>query len=149
MYRHPIATLATLAVLLGSAAAQAEIYRWVDAQGRVHYTQTPPPGSQAQSVRGAPPPSAAPGVDGLKRYAESADKAASDAAKKSAEDKTKRDDKAGRCAHAQAQMQTMNTYPSGRMVEKDGDGNATRMTTERYDELRKQTQAEIDKHCTP
>jgi glutaredoxin len=35
-----VATLA-IAVAWGDAAAQA--YRWVDDQGRVHYTQTPPP----------------------------------------------------------------------------------------------------------
>ena len=30
-----------LAVLCGGAAAQ--MYRWVDKDGRTHYTQTPPP----------------------------------------------------------------------------------------------------------
>jgi S1-C subfamily serine protease len=37
--------LALLALLATPAAAQ-KIYRWVDAQGRVQFTQTPPPGEQ-------------------------------------------------------------------------------------------------------
>ena len=40
-----------LAALLGAAfAAQAQLYRWTDAQGRVHVTDTPPPPS-AKNVR--------------------------------------------------------------------------------------------------
>lgn len=34
---------ATLAAAIASDAATAQAYRWVDDQGRVHYTQTPPP----------------------------------------------------------------------------------------------------------
>jgi glutaredoxin len=40
-----------LAALLGATfAAQAQLYRWTDAQGRVHVTDTPPPPS-AKNVR--------------------------------------------------------------------------------------------------
>ena len=40
-----------LAVLLAVAApAQAKLYKWVDAQGRVHYTDTPPPQSSTHAV---------------------------------------------------------------------------------------------------
>lgn len=40
-----------LAALLGAAfATQAQLYRWTDAQGRVHVTDTPPPPS-AKNVR--------------------------------------------------------------------------------------------------
>ena len=34
---------ATLAGAIACGVATAQTYRWVDAQGRVHYTQTPPP----------------------------------------------------------------------------------------------------------
>lgn len=40
-----------LAVLLVTALpAQAKLYKWVDAQGRVHYTDTPPPQSSTHAV---------------------------------------------------------------------------------------------------
>lgn len=43
-----------LAALLGMAfSAQAQLYRWTDAQGRVHVTDTPPPPS-AKNVRSRP-----------------------------------------------------------------------------------------------
>ena len=40
-----------LAVLLVTALpAQAKLYKWVDAQGRVHYTDTPPPQTSTHAV---------------------------------------------------------------------------------------------------
>lgn len=50
-----------IAIAAGSALAQQ--YRWTDQQGRVHYTDTPPPPS-AKDVRkkGAPPPAGTPVV---------------------------------------------------------------------------------------
>lgn len=38
-----MASSALLALLLAAGSAQAAMYRWVDANGRVHYTDTPPP----------------------------------------------------------------------------------------------------------
>ncbi len=32
-----------LSLLLAMASAQAQLYKWTDAQGKVHYTDTPPP----------------------------------------------------------------------------------------------------------
>ena len=66
-----LAVLAVLAppgllVLSGTAVAQTKTtYRWVDAQGVVHYSDTPQPGAQviqlpsAQTYRAPPPPAAA------------------------------------------------------------------------------------------
>lgn len=47
--RHPARVLVVFGVLLAllsMPAAAQKIYRWVDAQGRVQFTQTPPPGEQ-------------------------------------------------------------------------------------------------------
>lgn len=35
---------------LAAAASAAQLYRWVDEQGNVHYTQQPPPGKGAKKV---------------------------------------------------------------------------------------------------
>lgn len=43
--------LAAAAALLCSTAVAAQAYRWVDKDGKVHYTQTPPPPAQATSVQ--------------------------------------------------------------------------------------------------
>ncbi|MEI6300661.1 MAG: glutaredoxin family protein [Betaproteobacteria bacterium] len=39
-----------LVLLLACASASAQMYRWVDQNGKVHYTDTPPPPSAAKSV---------------------------------------------------------------------------------------------------
>jgi glutaredoxin len=41
---------AAVVLALASAAAIAQTYRWVDKDGRVHYTDTPPPPSAARQV---------------------------------------------------------------------------------------------------
>lgn len=40
--------LLLLSLLLASAPATAEIVKWVDSQGKVHYGDQPPPGAKAQ-----------------------------------------------------------------------------------------------------
>ncbi len=52
-----------LIVLLAAAPASAAMYKWVDSQGRVHFSDKPPPGAKARAerlnVRGAEPAPAA------------------------------------------------------------------------------------------
>ena len=52
-----LATPLFLLVTLLAGGAQAEIYKWVDANGNVHYSDSPPPGDSAQQVQLAPQPS--------------------------------------------------------------------------------------------
>lgn len=51
---------AVAVALLAAGAANAQLYRWTDPSGRVHFTDTPPPpnASNVQKKRLAPPPSA-------------------------------------------------------------------------------------------
>jgi hypothetical protein len=50
-----------IATLLLQAPVFAQIYKWTDDSGEVHYTQTPPPGGVAtQKIEGAPPPAESP-----------------------------------------------------------------------------------------
>jgi len=65
MQRHVSSRLALLGLLLAGAAVAQTIttYRWVDAQGVVHYSDTPTPGAQVIQLHSAQtyraPPSAA------------------------------------------------------------------------------------------
>ncbi len=43
--------LAVLLLAAATAAAQQTLYRWVDKEGRVHYTDTPPPAEAQQQER--------------------------------------------------------------------------------------------------
>src|SRR5579862_6160858 len=53
--RTPLArALAALCLLsAGAVATAATLYRWVDAQGVVHYSDTPQPGAETLNVPGA------------------------------------------------------------------------------------------------
>jgi Domain of unknown function (DUF4124) len=54
-----------------AAVASAQLYRWVDKDGRVHYTATPPPaGTQSRTLSA---PTAAPAADAPPAEAESKD----------------------------------------------------------------------------
>lgn len=69
---HALLAAFVPAALLALAApgAQAQMYRWVDDQGRVRYTDTPPPASAKDGRKLAPQtgagPAAAPGSAGAK-----------------------------------------------------------------------------------
>lgn len=45
------ARLALLLAFIASAPAVADVYKWTDAQGRVHYSDSTPPDAKAQQVR--------------------------------------------------------------------------------------------------
>ena len=51
-----MAVVALLALLAPLAAPGAEIYRWVDDEGGVHYSQQPPGDREAERVKGARAP---------------------------------------------------------------------------------------------
>ncbi|THF66436.1 DUF4124 domain-containing protein [Pseudothauera nasutitermitis] len=56
------ALLGALLALVFATAAQAQIYTWKDRDGRVHYSDTPPPAGEVKTMgparRTAPPPAA-------------------------------------------------------------------------------------------
>jgi hypothetical protein len=52
--------LLTTILLGGATLLHAELYRWVDAEGRVHYTDTPPPANARKSEELQRPRRAAP-----------------------------------------------------------------------------------------
>lgn len=53
--------IALLVMLSLPFAAAAEMYRWVDSQGKVHYSDSPPPaGAKSSKTIDTPPPAAPP-----------------------------------------------------------------------------------------
>ena len=54
-----------LALLLAAGSALAQMYRWVDADGKVRYGDTPPPGAKTSSIK-APSGGAAPAAAAAK-----------------------------------------------------------------------------------
>lgn len=50
-----------LAMALAASSASAQMYKWVDKDGKVHYGNTPPPGSKTSAVKAPAAAAAAPG----------------------------------------------------------------------------------------
>ena len=50
MLRTPLLGLGVLLLCAAPVHAADKYYKWVDAQGTTHYTQTPPPASKARKV---------------------------------------------------------------------------------------------------
>ncbi len=49
--KAPFTSLVSIFLLLAMATASAEIYRWVDSAGRVHFTDNPPETAKTQTVK--------------------------------------------------------------------------------------------------
>lgn len=75
--RHLVVARAAMACVaaLCMPAAQAQVYKWVDAQGRTHYTATPPPTASSKgsalriktpTLSGQPPAKPASAADAFK-----------------------------------------------------------------------------------
>lgn len=130
-----------------AVAVAAPMYRWVDKNGVVQYTQTPPPGMQAETVRPAPPPS--PGSGSLKKYSDDYNKAQAESAKKQGEAAALQEKRDAECKKAQAALEKMESVPLRRQVEQDDSGTVTRMTAEKQAELLAEARESVSKNCTP
>lgn len=125
-------SLSCLLLCLPLLASAGPMYRWVDENGRVHYTQTPPPKREFKEVAPAPPPSANPGMEAIKSYNEGASKTRSEAEKKQAETAKAQAEKSGRCQKATEYIQFLEGRPPVRIGKKNADGSISRMSEEDY-----------------
>ena len=101
--KSPIQLFSALAILLATATVCAQVYKWVDKDGKVQYSDTPPPASvtksEAKKVDTTPPVSAgAAPAKSLQERAKDFDKRREDAA-----EKAKKDEEAQKAADADAE----------------------------------------------
>lgn len=138
-----------LLFLLAPLAAQAQIYRWTDASGTVHYGQSPPPGGDYKRMRRYE--DAATGRSGIGGTSKGAASYLSQAAKADSADEQARRaavqakaERAERCAKAREKIAELEQKTAHRILVKGADGETSRMTDEQYDKLigdaRKQAQ---------
>jgi len=106
--RHALVALALCAVALPAAAT---LYKWTDANGRVVYSDQPPPGDvKTQIVQGAPPPSNPNAVKDMANKDLELRKRAKDAAEKEKKDETARAEMAKRneqCTRVEGQIRQL------------------------------------------
>jgi hypothetical protein len=108
----------------------AEIYKWTDANGQVHFGQTPPPQGQFERVR----PAESGGLDpGLSKFVEESDKANAAADKAHQTELKSKADKAEQCAKARERVSVMEQKGSHKMFMPSTDGtDPARMTDEEF-----------------
>jgi hypothetical protein len=135
-----------LVLLLLPLAAAADMYKWVDKDGSVHYSQTPP-AAAAERISVTPPPTAGAADNGLKKFSDNYDKQAKEQAKKDSEAAAKQQERSQKCAQAKAQLDQLQNSPLHRLAQTDDSGNVSRMTPEQQQQLIAAAQENIGKNC--
>ncbi|HUP92159.1 MAG TPA: DUF4124 domain-containing protein [Solimonas sp.] len=136
----------TLLALAAAPLAQAEMYRWTDAKGTVHYSQSPPPqGKYAAVTPKAPPPTASPNMDALRKTLdESAPKPAKPTQTASTTEGAQRQQL---CAQARERLDYLNNHNAHQLATKLPDGAYERWTDEKYASEKTLAQQQQAKNC--
>jgi hypothetical protein len=111
-----------------SFAAADQVYKWVDSQGHVHFSQTPPPGTtvSAQTVTvnpAAPDPQSLANQQSLQQQLADKNKATADAAAKTKPDPAAAAQKKQHCDDLHTRLNIL--QQSGRTATTDAQGNIT------------------------
>lgn len=140
-------------LMLSGANAFAGLNKWVDADGKVHYSdQPPPPNVKAQTLRitpGVAAPASAPAEP--KTIAErevelkKAQQAKKEAADKAAEEQARIDAEKAYCAAAQQNLRAL--QQGMRMVEIDAQGERSYLDDEQRRQRIEKTKQDIETHC--
>ncbi len=131
-HSNPILLLSLLTTLLIPAAVQAEMYKWTDSQGVVHYGDHPPPGQETQTVAPPPPPASGSAEESksLMERSQAVDKALSEQEKAAAEAAKKKKQEAKLAEKCQRIRRTLDTLRNRNRVQQVVDGQVVTMTTE-------------------
>jgi hypothetical protein len=138
-------TLVLLLCSLPLAVSAQQIYKWVDANGTVHFSQNPPKDGSYQNVTPQQPISGTTtgGAHGAKMYG-SAPAAASTPDNAALQSKT---DNEERCAKARERISFLQEKTAHRLMVTGDDGQPARMTDEQFDQQLKDAQDAADKYC--
>lgn len=143
-------------LVLSSTSTFAALNKWVDANGKVHYSDQPPPANvKAETLRTAPPanepaktgsaPAAPKTLAEREAELKKAQQAKKEAAEKAAQEQAKADDKKANCAAAQ---QNLKILQSGtRLMDIDAKGERYYLSDEQHQQRTATAQQDVDKWC--
>ncbi|RME33910.1 MAG: DUF4124 domain-containing protein [Gammaproteobacteria bacterium] len=134
------------ALLLPLVTGAAQVYRWVDDQGQIHFSQTPPETGQAEVVETPPaPPPATDRLEALKKKAEEPLKKAAELKKKRQEETQQAQELEAYCERQRKELEGL--LSAQRIYVTDEQGNRVRAPEEvRQERIRKVREA-IAEHC--
>jgi len=139
-----------LAVPLAPAAVRAAIFQWTDAQGQVHYSQEPPPGTKARQIKGArpaPPPAQPPAAGEGGQAGAGKAPAGKPAGKKPPVDPQRQAQRARNCRLARRNLQAFQA--PGRRRYRMPDGSMHYLTAEQLQARIREARDQIRRNCGP
>lgn len=151
-----------LLLLPALASAQTSVYRWVDASGQVHFSQTPPPGGRDYDlIKGgrATPPTPDPGPGDVaadaqddqrareRRFLEEAEAERKAKAEQKEKEKTERAQAEQKCTAARERVTFLEERTARRLVIKADDGNYARMPEDEFLERLEAARKDVAEHC--
>lgn len=149
--RRCCAAGALIAALFALLAARADtVYRWVDKNGEVHYSQTPPPTShvraQAVDVEPAPPDlTGARQAEQLESAMQARNAAEQKAAAEAQQAAEKKAEQEKLCRTARERLQQLNA--AHRVIQTKSNGEMQYYTGEDLVKLRQQAEQQVAKIC--
>lgn len=142
---------AILVAVFSLSAGADQVYRWVDKDGHVHYSQTPPSSTvvNAQTLNINPPPPDPTGLQNDQKLAQQAqdrDKQTEDAQKKDQAAEQQREQQKKECDYLQQRLQLLEQ--SGRVATVDAQGNKNYISDDDRAKQEQDLQDQINKTCS-
>ncbi|HEV2111828.1 MAG TPA: DUF4124 domain-containing protein [Gammaproteobacteria bacterium] len=142
---------ALLLAVSGAAAFADQVYRWVDKDGHVHYSQTPPASTDvnAQTLNITPPapdPTTLRNEQTLAKQIDEKNKQAQDAQQKAQADAQKQAQQKQQCDSLRSRLQIL--LQSARLATVDAQGNKTYVSDDARAKQEQQLQDQISKDCS-
>jgi hypothetical protein len=141
MYR-----ILVLPLLLLPLTAAAQVYKWVDENGKVHYTQTKPVQGQYKEVPPAPPPGQMGGAPSLGGYADKLKAEREQREQVQAQADQTRQKRQQNCSAAKRRRAFLDRY-DGRIGSTTEDGGREAWAPERYAAERASADSAIAANC--
>jgi hypothetical protein len=145
-------TLLSASLLIMITSASAGMYRWVDDQGNVVYSQQPPPDNRASKNIAPPPPPAESPEDSLEKSRElnkkldAIQKERNKARQERLKAKSERKERKARCSSAQKDLKTLMERPSNTLY-RTGEDEWQRFTQEERSERIGKLKEVIKENC--
>lgn len=138
-------------LLAAPPASLGRVYRWVDANGLTHFSQTPPPSGRYEQMQPPPPPAEDPRkarerINKLNQHFQDQLKAEQQQTRKTHKAKQAKKRQAQRCQQAKQRLTALTIRPH--ILVKSGDGHVRRMTEPQRQTDIKATKARIAKFCS-